>query len=143
MKKTFILFLIMIICFFLTACELDPEKGGKPGKTDNVDITIGESAKFTEVEIKSAMECVLTKFTWTDCELTYLWYDEEKSDNEAKVFSVTFNVKEENMIILLSNYNTGAHVNMTLNANSTYSNWMWILIRDSGNSNWRVDDWGY
>jgi hypothetical protein len=31
----------------------------------------------------------------------------------------------------------------SLNANSTYSKWNWILIRHSKTSKWQVYDWGF
>ncbi|MDR3277336.1 MAG: hypothetical protein LBT12_01065 [Oscillospiraceae bacterium] len=31
----------------------------------------------------------------------------------------------------------------SLNPNSTYTDWSWILTRDSSSAEWRVDTWGY
>lgn len=120
------------------------------GKTANVKVTLGGSAKFTEAELKKAADTILTKFPdFMDCELTDLWYDEEKSNREIDSYMTsgkgTVNgVKKENVIILFSNFNTGEKSGDDgFNPNSRYTNWNWILIRDDANSPWRVDDWGY
>lgn len=52
--------------------------------------------------------------------------------------------KAENVIVFLSNFDVGSSDgDGTLNLNSTYSDWKWILIRDSKTGNWKVDDIGY
>jgi hypothetical protein len=46
--------------------------------------------------------------------------------------------------VLLSDFNVDSSGgDGSLNPNSTYGGWNWILIRDSKTGNWRVDDWGY
>lgn len=120
------------------------------GATDNVTVRIVESTKFTQEEIQQAIDAVIKKFPdFVDCELTELWYDEAKSDREVEGYmsggkgSVN-GVKKENVLVLFSNFNTGVQSGEDgLNANSRYSNWNWILIRDDANSPWQVDDWGY
>lgn len=78
-----------------------------------------------------------------------MWYDEEKSNNFISDYlkngrgSVN-GVKHKNVIALLSNFDVDSSGgDGSLNPNSTYSNWNWILIRDSKTGIWKVDDWGY
>ncbi|OIJ14570.1 hypothetical protein BKP37_08055 [Anaerobacillus alkalilacustris] len=53
-------------------------------------------------------------------------------------------IKEENVIILLSNFDVNSSGgDGSFEPNSSESNWKWILIRDSKTDNWRVDDWGH
>jgi len=120
------------------------------GKIDNAIVSIGKSDKFSEKEINNAIDCVKKKFVdFKGCRLTQLWYDEEKSDSFIKGYmsngkgSVN-GVKAENVIVLLSNYDVDSSGgDGSLNPNSTYSSWNWILIRDSKTGTWRADDWGY
>ena len=128
MRKS--LLLSICICFILVACN--------SGKVSDVKVTIGDSNKFSETEIKEAISLVKTKFKdFKGCNLKKLWYDEEKSDANVKGES-------ENTIVLLSNFETDkSAVSQGFNPNSNYVNWMWILTRESKSENWKVTDWGY
>jgi hypothetical protein len=120
------------------------------GKTNNVVVSIKKSDKFSEKEINDAINCVKKKFKdFNGCKLTKLWYDEEQSNNIIAGYlksgkSLVNGVKAENVIVLLSNFDVGSlGGDGSFNANSTYTNWNWILIRDSKTGNWKADDWGY
>ena len=94
------------------------------------------------------MDVVLEVFKgFCGCELTELWYDEDKSNREIESYMKTgkgaYNgAQPEQVIVLLSNFNTGDQT-VTLNPNSRYTNWMWILIREDENAPWQLDDSGY
>lgn len=143
MKKILAFIFFMLIMFSLIALK-------QVGKTDSVSVNIEKSNKFSEVEINNAISCVKNKFKgFKGCTLKDLWYDEEKSNEFIKGYlsngrgSVN-GVKSENVIVLLSNFDVDSSGgDGSLNPNSTYSNWNWILIRDSKTGKWRVDDWGY
>jgi hypothetical protein len=112
--------------------------------------SIGPSDKFSEAEIRGAMDRAIAKFRdFEGCELTKLWYDEEKSNAQIKSYMTgghgsVNGVSKDNVIVLYSDFTVDSSGgDGSLNPNSTYSDWMWILIRDSGKSEWRVDDWGY
>lgn len=117
----------------------------------NANFTIVPSDKFSEAEIRDAMYCVMDKFedAFKGCELTKLWYDEEKSNSQIESYMSgghgSFNgVSKDNVIVLLSEFDVDSSGgDGSLNPNSTYNNWMWILIRDSSKGEWQVDDWGY
>lgn len=52
--------------------------------------------------------------------------------------------KSENVIVLLSNFDVNdSGVDSSLNPNSTYKNFQWILIRNDKESDWVIDDRGY
>ena len=144
-KPAFWIIVIAIIsCVVVGVCFLT-----NPTSNNHLSGT-ATSTKFSNNEINDAMDCVKKKFKdFKGCELTDLWYDEEKSDAfiegylESGEGSIN-GVDAENVIVLLSNFNvdsTGG--DGSLNPNSTYSNWNWILIRDRKTGNWLVDDWGY
>lgn len=115
-----------------------------------VNIKIGNSEKFSSAEIQDAIDAVLNKFKdFHGCSLTDLYYDESKSNSEIKSYMAHGHgskngVEENNVIILLSNFTVDSSGgDGSLNPDSTYTNWMWILIRDSQAGGWKVDDWGY
>lgn len=143
MKKiAFFLCLILVGFYLLIASQ--------GGKTNNVQVNIGKSDKFSEEEINDAVKSVKGKFKcFKGCTLTKVWYDEEKSNEYIKGYlsngggSVN-DAEAENVILLISEYDVDSSGgDGSLNPNSTYSNWNWILIRSSEKSNWKVKDWGY
>jgi hypothetical protein len=129
--------------FYLVACK-------QVGKTNNVVVSFEKSNKFSQQEINDAISCVKKKFKdFEGSNLTKLWYDEEKSNKFIEDYlkngkgSVN-GVKAENVIVFLSNFDVDSSgADSGLNPNSTYSDWNWILIRDSKTGDWRADDGGY
>ena len=145
MKRATIFLFLCFVC--LAACS-------SAGKTNNAEVDYGRSAKFSEVEIKSAVEAVLIKFkTFKGCELTRLWYDEEKSDRmiqqDLSSGSGGNTIKNsgadpENIIILYSDFKTSkSSIDVGFDPDVTYSNWSWILIWENADEKWKVVDWGY
>ncbi|WP_040196404.1 hypothetical protein [Candidatus Soleaferrea massiliensis] len=116
----------LIMCLTLVACNA--------GKTDQVSVSIGTSSKFSLEDIENAVQRVKEKFKdFEDCELLELWYDETADTSTSK-----------NSMVLLSNFKVGpSGGNGSLEPNSTYTEWQWILIRDNTSDNWLVKDWGY
>ena len=143
MKKMMLFVCMIFVVFSFVACI-------QGGKTNKVVVSIEKSDKFSNEEINDAINCVEKKFKdFKGCNLTKLWYDKEKSTNFIEGYlkngkdSVNA-AKAENVIVLLSNFKVGSSGgDGSLNPNTTYSNWNWILIRDSKTSNWKVTDWGY
>ena len=123
------------------------------GTTNNAEIDYGSSTFFSEADVKSAIEAVLLKFKdFAGCDLKRLWYDEEMSDRiiQQDILSGGGNAiknsgaEQENIIILFSDFYVDASGgDGSFNPNSTYTDWMWILIRDSTNQEWKIADWGY
>ena len=144
MKRRYLI-LLVAICMVLSACI---QTGGI---TDNVEVTISASDRFSNAEIESAVNAVIRKFAadFYGCELLQLWYDEGHSD----IFVASYmnygrgssnGVESENVIVLFSDFSVDASGgDGSFNPNETHTNWSWILIRDRPNGNWRVDDWGY
>ncbi len=112
--------------------------------------TSAHSDRFSPEEIRDAMVSVIIKFRdFEGCELIDLWYDEEKSNHQIESYMAgghgsVNGVSKDNVIVLYSDFTVDSSGgDGSLNPNSTYANWCWILIRDSGEGEWRVDDWGY
>ena len=139
-KKKFVVIIIVLLivagAFVVTEFYL-----GDNGKTDNVRIGQIDSSKFSSDEIDAAMNCVIDKFKadFSGCELTDLWYDEEFSNTRiAESYDI------DNTIVILSNFNVDSNgASLGLNPDSTYTDWMWILTRDSEKDQWTAKDWGY
>ncbi len=143
MKKAMGYLLIIFLIFTFSAC-------GRVGNTASVELVIGESQQFSEREIHAAIDRVKLKFRgFQGCTLTKLWYDEEQSNNIAAAYiqygkgSVN-GAKTGDVMVLLADFTVDASGgDGSLNPNSTYSSWKWILVREQPSGPWRVDDWGY
>lgn len=140
MKKMLVVFSIILITFSLVAC----------GKTSNVKVSIEKSESFSEEEINDAVETVKTHFRgFSGCTLTDIWYDESDStklvDDYLKYGAgLENNASIENSIGLKSNFDVGSSGgDGSLEPNSTYTDWTWVLIRNNKNSNWKVQESGY
>jgi hypothetical protein len=148
MKRVIYLLFIISLCLSLSSCKVPSF-----GTTNNVEVDFGNSTFYSEVEIKSATEAVLTKFRdFAGCDLLRLWYDEEMSDRiiQIDMSSGGMNAikssgaEPENVIILFSDFYAGpSSGGGGFNPDFKYTNWMWILIRDSKNEEWKIVAWGY
>ena len=103
-------------------------------------INIGDSIKFTKEEIGEAIELVKNDFDFPASTLTKIWYKEEESDKFSKLYlddgrGSGNGAESENVIVLLSNFDVDdSGEDSSLNPNSTYENFQWILIRSDDNS---------
>lgn len=127
-----LLFVSMILC----AC-------GSGGKTDDVELYIGNSNIYSTREIEHAMDVVIHFFKkeYRGCTLLTLSYDEALSLETNDRWAAQYNVDEA--IVLTSSFNvdsTGGSGN--LNPNTTYDNWKWILTR-SNHEGWTLKNCGY
>ncbi len=141
-KIIFPIFLLLLVYFIVASTQ--------GGKTDNVVVTIEESDQFTEEELNEAIKAVKKKFRGFDgCEMTELWYSEKDSIKTIEGYlrsggGSESGIKKENVVVLFSNFNVDSSgANNGFNPNSTYTDWNWILVRNSITNNWRVVDWGY
>ena len=139
---------IISLCLILIVCFIVYNTQG--GKTNNVSVSIEESDKFSEEEINEAIKAVKRKFRGFDgCEMTELWYSEKDSNEKVESYlkyggGSGKGIKKENVIVLLSNFDVNSSgANEGFNPNSTYTDWNWILVRDSKTDKWQVVDWGY
>ncbi|MER3123755.1 hypothetical protein ABQG71_21705, partial [Bacillus altitudinis] len=124
MKKAIYFFIIVLMLFSLDVFSIHD-------RDNDAKIAIGKSEKFSEEEIKEAIECTKKNFkSFEGCTLTDIWYDEEKSNN------LTYNYLEEgnggyesgataeNTIVLMCNFEVGSSGgDGSLEPNSTYTDW--------------------
>jgi hypothetical protein len=143
MNRIIALALFLTLCVLLSACK-------SVGQTKNAEIDYGHSVKFTETEVKAAIDTVLIKFRdFNGCDLKNIWYDEDKSNSEIESYMSTGSgsangSKPKNVIILFSDFYVDSFGgDGSFNSNFTYTDWIWTLIREHENDSWKVDDWGY
>ena len=135
MRKICCLLLCFLMLFSFSACSCSC------GNIENVNIKTVESEIYSQKDIDDAIQIILTEFkNWYGCTLTEIYY---VGDNDMKDQPYTDIYGADEAIVLLSSFDvdsSGAQV--TLNKNSTYDNWNWILVRDKGGT-WKHVDHGY
>lgn len=127
--------LAVLLVLSLAAC-------GSGGTTSGVERTIGPSEQFQEAEIRRAMELVEKQFEkgFLSCQLLTLTYEEEYSQKWADSWAEQYGADE--VIVLKSSFYVEGERNPSLNPNSVYQNYRWILTRRAGET-WTLQDWGY
>ena len=132
-----ILFAIMIL-LSLTGCK---------GKADG-DITIdkGDSSKFNEQEIDSAIKVVKDNFSFPGSKLKAVFYDEAKSEDEIKAFmeygkGKGTDIDPNNIIVLFSEFDVSEE-NPVL-SKGEYKDYTWTLVRSDKDREWEIEDQGY
>lgn len=137
MKKIASLLLTFAILLSLCACS----SGANTSSTEKV---IGESKKFSQSEIESAVELVLKKGFSKDSgvkSFDKIWYDEEESNKEVASYHATKD-DADNAIVLFTDFTTGDNT-MSLNPSDKYTGYMWIIKRNNKNAAWEIIDCGY
>ena len=135
MKKIKVFLSLMLCLVLLTAC------GG--GNISEVGRQMGESAHYSKAEIARAMDQVEDHFRneFDGCKLLDLRYDEEKTLAVAEVWAQQYGADEA--IVLYSDFEVDSSGgDGSLNPDSTYRNWKWVLIRNRREA-WELKTWGY
>ena len=134
MKKMVCLFCLLAL--LLAGC-------GRGGDASEVQMITGESAIFTRQEIEEAMETAMDYFRreFDGCTMTKIEYIEEKSAGASAEWARQYGA-EEGIVLYSSFYVDASGGDGSLNPNSTYSNWQWVLTRDAGGE-WVLRTWGY
>ena len=134
MKKLIALVLALICVIGLVACG---------GNVKNVKITDYSSEIYSDAEIENAIDVAINYFkkNFEGCTLTEITYlGDDKLDNWQE-FAERNNA--DDVMVLVSSFNVGASGgDGSLNPNSTYTNWKWILVRTNGGK-WEHVDHGY
>lgn len=138
MKRGFKILLAIMILFSLTGCK---------GKTDG-DITInkGDSSKFSDEEIDSAIKVVKDNFSFPGSKLKSLRYDEDKSEDAIKDFmeygkGKGTDIDPNDVIVLFSDFDISGE-NPVL-SKGEYKDYSWILVRKDKDRVWKIEDQGY
>ena len=134
MKKIVCTMLCIMLLFGLSACGGDVSEV----KTHNV-----ESESYSEEDIKAAIDTIKKEFKsdWKGCTLTEIYYAGDDCTKDHKDWADRNNADE--VIVLLSSFDVDSSGgDGSLNPNSTYNDWNWILVRTNGGQ-WQHVDHGY
>lgn len=134
MKKILCTMLCILICISLTAC------GGNVSKvnTHNVDSEI-----YSEEDINAAIDTIIKEFnsSWNGCTLTEIYYAGDDCVKDHQEWAERSNADE--VIVLLSSFDVDSSGgDGSLEPNSSYNSWNWILVRTNGGQ-WQHIDHGY
>ena len=135
MRKIKMLMSLVLCLVLLTAC------GG--GDVRSAGRQMGESTRYSKAEIARAMDQAEDHFKieFDGCKLLTLCYDEEKTFAEAEEWAAQYGADEA--IVLYSDFEVDSSGgDGSLNPDSTYRNWKWILIRNRREA-WELKTWGY
>ena len=135
MRKTTILLLLLTALLTLCACGGDVSK---------VNISIPEESDlYTTKEIEDAIDIAMDYFKkeFDGCTLTEIAYAGDDRSNDYAEWAQRIGGDE--VIVLVSSFDVDASGgDGSLNPNSTYTKWMWILAREEGGK-WQHVDHGY
>ncbi|NTW90808.1 MAG: hypothetical protein HGA35_02595 [Erysipelotrichaceae bacterium] len=126
--------LILTIIISLSACG---------GNVKDVNIKEVESKYYTSNEINSAIETIIKEFDkeWDGCTLNEIYYAGDSMSKDYQDWADRNGVDE--VIVLLSSFDVDSSGgDGTLNSNSTYDGWLWILVRKTDGP-WKHVDHGY
>lgn len=134
MKKY--LCMMFIVLFMFSSCS-------KAGDVSNVMIREVDSEIYSQEDISSAIDTITAEFKeeWSGCTLTRIYYAGDEENPKYQDWADRNNADE--VIVLLSSFDVDSSGgDGSLESNSTYDNWMWILVRNDGGE-WRHVDHGY
>lgn len=114
------------------------------GKTDKVDINIGESQMFSADDLKEAEEATTTFFSRQikDSELVAVSYNEAFSQKKAKEYCKQLKGKNprkpEDIIIMQIDFDTGENPPQAYEPNKEYRGYTVLVAREGAMKVWRV-----
>ena len=133
MKKIIALILALTFALGLSAC----------GDTKNVQIKECSSEVYSDTEIRNAINVSIDYFkrAFDGCTLIEISYLGDDKLDDWQEFADRNNA--DDVIVLVSSFKVDdSGASPSLNPNSTYTNWKWVLVRDNG-GRWRHVDHGY
>ena len=136
MKKGTEIIFILLVLAVLCAC-------GGGGNVKDAAIVPVKSDIYTEKEIDDAAKTAIKYFRreFSGCTLKEIQYIGDDAKDRFTGWAEQYGADEA--IILISTFDVDASGgDGSLNPNSTYTNWQWILVRD-GKSGWRHVTHGY
>ena len=144
MKKA----IVLLICFVLTFVLLFSFCGCQKynGDVSEVKIRKVESKLYSQEDIDAAIAVIIDEFrSWQGCKLTEIYYAGDETNQQENAYYIEGGVyeKAKEMIVLESSFEVDeSGGDGSLEANSTYDNWEWLLVREDGGT-WKHVDHGY
>lgn len=139
MKKSLYVMICVLLIFSLSACVAT----NYGGNVNEVKTHVVDSQIYSQEDITSAIDTIKKEFVndWGGCTLTEIYYAGDEESADCQDWADRYNADE--VIVLLSSFDVDSSGgDGSLNPNSTYENWMWILVRSNG-GRWRHVDHGY
>lgn len=134
MRKIISLAFIMLL--LLTGCS--------KGNIDNVEIPDWKPSEiYTDDEIEAAFQTVKDYFSkeFDGCTLTKLYYPGDTFADEFSEWATQYGADEA--IVIYSSFDVGSSGgDGSLEPNSTYEDWKWVLVRNA-NGKWEHITHGY
>ena len=137
MKKILCILLCVILGSGISAC------GDNGGNVDAVKIIEAESDQYSTDDINSAIDTIVKEFddNWDGCTLTEIYYAGDEYSSNYQDWADRNDADE--VIVLLSSFDVDSSGgDGSLNPDSTYDNWMWILVRNK-DGEWKHVDHGF
>ncbi len=138
-NKLFAVLIVAVMCLGLVACGMN---GGKID--ENIKLLAAEPSElFNETDIAAAIDATEAYFKkeFSGCTLTSIGYAGDETSIAHSEWAERIDADET--IVLVSSFDVDSSGgDGSLNPNSTYNNWMWILARKD-NGNWEHVDHGY
>ena len=135
MRKSTICLLLLLVALTASGCF-----GGDVSRVDRI---IGDSQIYGGGEIRMAMEKVITLFDkeFDGCTLLELEYSEAFSEKRGAEWAQQYGA-DEAIVLVSSFYVDSRGGDGSLEPDSTYRNYQWILTRTKG-TGWKLRTWGY
>lgn len=134
MKKIYSAILCILLVLCLSAC------GGEISEATTHSV---DSDMYSQEDIASAIDVIKKEFksNWKGCTLKEIYYAGDDSSIAYQDWAERNDTDE--VIVLLSSFDVDSSGgDGSLNPNSTYNGWNWILVRENGGK-WQHVDHGY
>ena len=135
---------LVIITLILTLAFAGCTRKDSGGNVDNVHVPDWKPSEiYADDDIEAAYQTVKDYFSseFDGCTLTKIYYPGDTYADEFIEWAEQYNADEA--IVILSSFDIdSSDGDSSLNPNSTYGDWKWILIRNDG-GNWEHVDHGY
>ena len=140
MKKATLIIITLIMTLIFIGCD----RKDSGGNIDDVHVPDWKPSEiYSDDDIEAAYQTVTYYFSdkFDGCTLTKIYYPGDTYADEFSEWAEQYDADEA--IVLLSSFDVDASGgDGSLNANSTYDDWNWILIRNDG-GDWELVDYGY
>ena len=134
MRKGMLEALLLLVVLVFCACG---------GTVSDAKTHTADSELYTQEEITDAIDAIKKEFQaeWSGCTLTEIYYAGDETSQEYQDWADRNGADE--VIVLRSSFDVDfSGGDGSLNPNSTYANWLWILVR-TDNGPWKHVDHGY
>lgn len=136
-KKVLSILLCGLMVLGIVGCHING------GNVANVEIKEVDSNIYSKEDIENAINTIIEEFdkNWSGCTLKEIYYSGDEYSLVHQDWADRNN--KEETIVLLSKFDVDSSGgDGSLNPNSTYDDWNWILVRNKGEK-WVHVDHGY